>query len=282
MSAISYANGITAEDLRIFLQFLPVFSAEVDEVQQMLIEDKDKLLGRGTMPFSWCHLYELSSREHLSLTITGIVQYLEGLPSSEQIIGWFKQLASSRSQIGALPNIVAQISPHFDSIEDPSKEQLEKLCLVLPDIVGKGWSMFNALRCVLYHGCFLNELVERVRAGDDKALFDAVRIDPTVIGCISVSNRISKAALFQDNRFFAKLKAAINGKMAKREQANYQKMRLVLEVLREAGATRLSDELLHQLFVEELNLYDSNAKGGGSAKALRKFADTYMKKASTT
>jgi len=56
----------------------------------------------------------------------------------------------------------------------------------------------------------------------------------------------------------------------------------VFEVLHEAGATRLSVSQLHQLFVEELKLYSSNAKGGGNVKALRKFADTYMKKSATT
>ena len=99
---------------------------------------------------------------------------------------------------------------------------------------------------------------------------------------MSVSPRISKAALLKDNRFFAKLRAAINGKLAKREQANFQKMRLVFEILHEAGASRLSDSELHQLFIEELKLYSSNARGGGNAKALRKFADTYMKKSATT
>jgi hypothetical protein len=128
----------------------------------------------------------------------------------------------------------------------------------------------------------MNELIERIRAGNDKALFDAVRIDPTVVGCLSISTRISKATLLQDNRFFAKLKAAINGKMAKREQANFQKMRLVFEVLHEAGASHLDDSQLQQLFIEELDLYASNSKGGGNAKALRKFADTYMKKSTTT
>ncbi len=100
--------------------------------------------------------------------------------------------------------------------------------------------MRNTLICVLYHGCFLNDLIERVRAGDDKSLFDAVRVDATAIGCWPVVERISKAALIKDEEFFDALKNAINGPMAKREQANFQKMRLVLEVLHEAGATRLS------------------------------------------
>jgi hypothetical protein len=125
-------------------------------------------------------------------------------------------------------------------------------------------------------------LIERVRAGDDKALFDAIRLDPTVLGCKSVVERISKAALLQDKKFFAKLKAALNGKIAKREQANYQKMRLVLEILHEANSKKLNDDQLYELFVKTLKLYSWNEREGGNAKALRKFVETYMKRTSTT
>ena len=59
-------------------------------------------------------------------------------------------------------------------------------------------------------------------------------------------------------------------------------MRLILKVLSEAGATRLSNKQLYQLFVEELDLYTSNSMGGGVESSLRKFADTYMKKKATT
>ena len=59
-------------------------------------------------------------------------------------------------------------------------------------------------------------------------------------------------------------------------------MRLVFEVLYEADALRLTDKQLYQLFVEELKLYTANSKGGGSEKALCKFADTYMKQNATT
>jgi len=128
----------------------------------------------------------------------------------------------------------------------------------------------------------LNELIERIRAGDDKALFDAARIDSTIIGCPSVSGRISKATLLQDNSFFTKLKAAINGKMAKREQANFQKMRLIFEVLHEAGATRLSDAQLQELFCRRIETLCQQCQRRWKCEALRKFADTYMKKNATT
>ncbi|MEQ1525354.1 MAG: hypothetical protein ABL911_01225 [Gallionella sp.] len=281
MAENHYAQDITSENLRLFLEFWPKFSAEADEAHQMFIEVKDKLLNDDTEPFSWCYLYELPFRQHMIHAISAIVQGYNGLISVELVSDWYKQVANTPGQIGALPGVHSQIGQHFDNTE-LSDEHSENLLPNIAGIYGLGLSMHYSLSCVLYHGCFLNELIERIRDGDDKALFDAVRIDPTIIGCISVSFRISKAALLQDNSFFAKLKAAISGKMAKREQANFQKMRLVFEVLHEAGATRLNDFQLQQLFVQELGLYASNAKGGGNTKALRKFADTYMKKSSTT
>ena len=281
MSESTYAPSITSEDLRTFLEFWPSFSAEADEVQQMLIDEKDKFFGKDNEFFAWCHLYEFPIKQHISLANAGIVEGYAKFLNEEHLAGWYKQIVDTPGQIAALPDIYRQVDHHFDAIE-PNKEDVQGILPTLAATFGLGMSMYHTLRCVLFHGCFLNELIERVRTDDDKALFDAVRIDSTVVGCMSVSNRISKAALLKDNRFFAKLKAAINGKLAKREQANFQKMRLVFEVLHEAGASRLSDAQLHELFVEELKFYSGNAQGGGNAKALRKFADTYMKKNTTT
>ena len=282
MNTTTFANGITAEDLRALLNLWPILMADAEDSQQGMIEDQAKLLGEDAVPFAWCHYYELSIREHLNRAITGITQNFDGVLDPQQIVIWLGQLAASPSQVGEIPKVVDLVGQHFDAMETPSDELTEKMRPLLADTLGKAWSMRNTLRCVLYHGYFLNELIERARAGDDKALFDAVRIDPTVIGCPSVVHRISKAALLKDEKFFGDLKKAINGKMAKREQSNFQKMRLVLEVLHEGGATRLSDAQLHELFVEELKLYSGNAKAGGNGKALRKFADTYMRKNTTT
>lgn len=282
MSMTAYAKGFSAEELRLFLAFWPRIPAEADGAQKMLVEDEDIILGDDAELLAWCYLYELPIKQHLSRALTGIMQEFSSILPDEQVLSWLKQIADAPNQLSELPSIFEKIGRHFDKVESPSKEELERLRCNLASVYGLGMSMYNTMRCVLFHGCFLNELIERVCSGDDKALFDAIRIDPTVIGCLSVSSRISKAALLQDNRFFTKLKAAINGKLAKREQANFQKMRLVFEILHEAGATDLNDEQLHQLFVDELSLYSSNAKGGGNAKALRKFANTYMKKNSTT
>lgn len=278
MNTAHYSKGITAQDLRIFLDSWPQFVAEAEEVQLMLIEDKDKFLADDASKFSWCHLYELPINQHLAIIRSGLAQ-------DDKIQGCYKQIDASPNQIAVLPEVLGQVNKYFDEMDAPSKEDAEEMRPLLAGFLGVHLSAFHSLRSVLFFGCFLNELIERVRGGGDdgdKALFNAIRLDPTVVGCKPVIERMSKAFLIKEKSFFKKLKAALNGNIGKREQANFQKMRLIFEVLYEAGATSLTDDQLQQLFVEELKLYSGNEIGGGNAKALRKFADTYMKKNATT
>ncbi|MBU1691697.1 MAG: hypothetical protein KJ958_15885 [Gammaproteobacteria bacterium] len=278
MNAPPHAKGITAQDLRIFLDSWPQFIADSEEVQLMLIEDKDKLLGDDASKFSWCHLYELPINQHLAILRSGLTH-------DEQIQDCYSQIDASPNQIAVLPEVLGQVNQYFAEMDAPSKEEAEDMRPFLAGFLGVHLSAFHSLRSVLFFGCFINELIERVRGGGhdgDKALFNAVRLDPTVVGCKPVIERISKAFLIKDSAFFKKLKAALNGKIGKREQSNFQKMRLIFEILYEAGASALTDDQLHYLFVAELKLYSGNETGGGNTKALRKFADTYMKKASTT
>lgn len=276
MSENQNQYGLTgAESIRIFLEYWPKVKAGFEETWQSLSEERELLFSKDSIGFSWCHLYELPIKQHVFLPLTGFLQ-------DERFLKIFQSFSASKDQIGFIPEVLSQVDSYFEKIDSPSKDQAIELMPIIAVFFSASLSVFHSLRCVLFHGCFLNELIERVRTGDDKALFDAIRLDPTVVGCKSVVERISKAALLQDKKFFAKLKAALNGKIAKREQANYQKMRLVFEILHEAKATRLNDEQLYQLFVKELKLYSWNEREGGNAKALSKFADTYMKQNSTT
>lgn len=272
----NHQYGLTSiTSIRTFLEFWPKFSANFEDAWLSLSNEEELCFGKNAIKFSWCHLYELPVKEHIEKHLTGIMQ-------DENLLTIYKDLKASKDQIAYIPKMANQVDSYFDALEPPSKEEAIELMPVIAAFFGSSLSVFHSLRCVLYHGCFLNELVERVRTGDDKALFDAIRLDPTVIGCKAVIERISKAALLQDNDFFSDLKRALNGKATKREQANYQKMRLVFEILHEAKSEKLNDDQLYELFVKSLNLYSWNEREGGNAKALRKFADTYMKKTSTT
>lgn len=275
MNDIHYAEGITAQNLRAILELWAQVMPGIEETMQTIIEYNDRLFDKDNASFSWCHLYELPVKDHVSFNFPGF------LPEG-QATTWRKQVTESSGKINALPNVAEQVNEHFDTRNDPTEEDIEVLRPFLPDICAYFYSVQYSLFCVLYHGCFLNELIDRVRSGDDSALFDAIRIDATVIGCQPINERISKARRLRDNVFLDKLRKTQSGVSAKLKQANFQQMRLVLKILSEAGATRLSNDQLYQLFVEELKLYTANSAGGGVEKSLRKFADTYMKQYATT
>lgn len=280
MSDDLYAKGVTADNLRILLAFWPQLMADGEQITQEIQNDLETLFSVDAEYVGWCYLYELPVKEHMALAMAINLQNLGDFLSTEQVVEWMSQLTNAPSQIGEIPKIHEHIGQHFTLAPAPTPtiaQKLEFQSSIAP-LLGNVQSISNSLRCILYHGCFLNELIERVRSGDDAALFSAVRMDATVIGCPSVVQRISKASLLKDGKFFNKLKSAINGKQTKREQANFQMMRLVLEILHETGAGKLSDKQLHKLFIEELNLYSRDA----DPKALRKFANTYMKKKATT
>jgi hypothetical protein len=265
----------TAENIRIFLEHWPKVKVEFEETWQSLTEGKELLFSKDAIGFSWCHLYELPIKQHMVLPLTGFLQ-------DDRFLKIFQSFSSSKDQIGFIPEVFSQIDSYFEGLEPPSRAEAIELMPVIAVFFGASLSVFHSLRCVLYHGCFLNELIDRARDGEEKALYDAIRLDPTVVGCKPAIELISKAALLQDKSFFAKLKAALNGNIAKRKQANYQKMRLVLEILHEAKSEKLNDDQLYGLFVKTLKLYSWNEREGGNAKALRKFVDTYMKQNSTT
>ena len=273
MNEIYYTKGITAKNLRSFLELWPLVEVGIEDTKKTINDCNDQLFDKDSDEFSWCYLYEFPTSDLIVFLFSG----LSGFVPHDQILSWFKQMADTPGNIGAVPDICSLVDEHFEARSNPSKADMEALRPSLPMISAAFIAMQYSLYCVLYHGCFLNELIERVRDGDNKALTDAIKIDKSIIGCPTVVGKISKAARLQDKKFFAKLKAAIDGKKEKLSQANFQKMRLIFQVLYEAGALRLTNNQLYKLFVEELKLYTANSKGGGVERSLRDHADTFMK-----
>lgn len=263
------------ESIRVFLELWPKFQAEYQEALDLFATEKDLIFRDPSFGLSWCHLYELPIKEHIAASLSGIL-------TDEKFFSIFQNLFSLEDQLGGVPNALQNVNTYIDSWDSPTQEKKEQLMPAIATIFAMQVSIYNSLKCVLYFGCYLNELIERVRQGNDEALFNAIRIDSTVIACKPVIQRITKASLLQDKLFFKSLKNALSGKLGSLAQVNFQKMRIVLEILHEVKAEKLNDGQLHHLFVEVLNLYSWNEREGGNAKALRKFVDIYMKKQATT
>jgi hypothetical protein len=100
----------------------------------------------------------------------------------------------------------------------------------------------------------------------DDSLFNAIRIDPTVITCETAARRISEATWLGDKRFLIRLRSALKGPQ-KRHWEGYQDLRYSLVVLREMGLNDLSDDQLEHLLVKVLKVYPNSL---GAKKNLRK------------
>lgn len=265
---------ISSDDLRLLLELWPSLEEEVNDLRPMLAKDIEGVLASHPPQVSWCQFYELSFAQHVSRVMSAW-----GLTEEMQTIG------KAPSAIQETARLMAKVDEEFSASDEVlSKEEAEQL---LPGIfvgLGLSLSVYNSLRSLMTFGLSLNDLVGLVRAGGsnaDAALFNALKIDPAVLGCPSVSSRLSRAVLVDDQTFFEKLRRALVGKLAKREDKTYQKMRLILHVLSDCGAKNLSGDQLNKLFVEELGIYSRTVEGDPT-KALRKFANQYMKAASTT
>lgn len=263
---------LSTGDLRLLLSFLPMLEGEAVEAMSLVKEKSEHVFSGPASKVYWCNFYEMPFIEHLAKFIVAF-----GLTDM------VKDIAAAPNQMEAIAASVecmdAEIASNIDSA---SKEELEQVRTSLPIVLALATSVNNSFRSLLAFGCYLNDLIAQARAGDDRALFNAIRIDPTVVGCPTAIARISRAVLVDDKRFMAKWKAALNGKLQKREQANFQKMRAVLQVLSESGVTQLTDLQLHELFVKQLRLYSTDSKAGDVTKNLRKFANQYKKVGTTT
>lgn len=270
-----FLNSIFVGDLRTFLEFWLEFQYLAESFKSDLVKDKHLLFTDMTPSFSWYQLYEKPAIEHFKL---GLNNHFD----DENIAKLIDNFRHESNHLASLPAYSDQIDSYFESKPLLSKSDAEMVLGILAPVLAVSLSTCKSLESLLYYGRFLNDLIDEVKLGNDKALFQAISIDPTCIGCKPIIERISKAVFIQDKDFLNDLKNKIGNKPESLAQANYQKMRLVFEILYECGASKLSDAALYKLFVEELNLYYWDAKNGGNAKALRKFADTYMKKQATT
>lgn len=263
-----YAN-FSAADLRLLLTFLPQFESELGQVPQLFSGSATDNFTTENLPFAWCVLYEMSPIKHFSLAFAalGLAGELQQVAAGDNAIQKMEELSN------AVDGLLAK---EVERLPEDQKEAFTAHALAI------AMSMMHSLRCLLVYGRYLNELIEEAREGApnlrDKALLNAIRIDPTVVGCPTAISRISRAVVLKDQQFLTKLRSAMSGKLGASESSTYQKLRLVLQVLHESGGVNLNDDELQNLFVKELDIYADSA---GASKNLSEFTRKFKKKKST-
>lgn len=236
---------LTGNQFRQLVDLLPVMQAQQQEMLSDLAatsKERWSELLKGDYNWGWC--YELPFISHIALAIVAL-----GLGD------YIKQTA-------------AQPDPQQSILDDAHKDLIESHHpeFEVQDILGLVMSMGKTVNSICLYGRSLSALVEEVREkGDLESLFNAVRVDRTVVNCPTVADCIAKAELRSDQAFFNKLALAFKGP-SKKQMASLAGMKFSFATLRELEINDLSDDKLERLMVETLEVY---AKVGSAPKNLR-------------
>lgn len=254
-----YGN-LTLDQFKQLVDELPEIRNQMKELPDLLNSaSKDKIkevLGEGLY---WADAYELSFHELLAQLICALGCHQE-----------LHEAAQSDDPTQAAFSM-------FQNVEYETWEGGLEGLFEISDVVGLFAALRrNVLSIMLFHRT-LNAMVDEVRNGNDDSLFDAVRIDRSIITCPTFALRISTAEVKNDKKFFIRLRSSLKGPSKKHWEA-YKDLRYAFFILRESGFDKMSDAQLEKLLVHQLKLYPDNP---GARKNLRK-QFTESKKFSTT
>lgn len=252
---------------KLSLEQLKRITKEMPEVRQQMQElptlirstPRDKIDAILDKEFYWAEVYELQFHEQMAIMFfaLGRVQKLLEMakaPDPEQaVIDWMDSDDGS----------------DWNGGEGGLFEKKHVLALTVA-------MQRNILAIMLFHRT-LNKMVEEVRAGKDESLFQAIRVDRSIVACPTFADRIARAEIENDKQFFLHLRSSLKGPSKKLWEA-YKDLRYALYMLRELGFDKMSDAQLEDLLVHKLKLYPNVPS---ARKNLRKQVNE-SKKISTT
>lgn len=262
---------LSAGDIRILLSMLEALEIEAEVLTQDILSNprkRDKVFSLDEVQNVWAGYYELDFP-------TCVAAFMVQFGIDEEL----RHVSQSENQIQSLAEWVKSLDQDDFDDDDITQAQWVKITRY---VYALNTVLIKNLHSLMVYGVYINDLVKIAREGKpekrDKALLAAIKIDPTVVGCATGIQRISRAVLMRDDKFLSSLQLAIEGKLGAKEDATYKKMRFVLQVLHEAKAQQLSDNQLMVLFVKQLNLY---LAPNSAEKNLGEFARNFRKKKST-
>jgi hypothetical protein len=234
---------LTAEQFKIMVSKLPEVRSQRHELTDLMKsrskEKLDELLGNN---FCWAIVYELPFIEHIAWLLAALdkVEFVKAA------------VLAADPQQAVLDN--------FD-VDDGDWQGGVGGYFTKADLIGLVASLQRTILSIMIYQRSLSGLVEEVRQGNEDSLFDAVRLDRSIVACPTIAARISRAELLGEKRFFLRLRKALKGPSQKHWEA-YQDLRYALYTLRELGFDKLSDEQLENLLVHQLKVYPNtfNAK----------------------
>lgn len=132
----------------------------------------------------------------------------------------------------------------------------ERDFIVMPKLMIASWRVAAAqYKSVVVHQATVNELLRRAKRGDDESYFDALTIDPAVLGSKAFLSRLQAAVALEDREFLTRMNTALRSPVS-RNSLNKGRLRAALWLLHRAKVLdRLTPKSAYELFVVQTKLY---------------------------
>lgn len=248
---------LTAEQFTEFIGKLPELNKQRSEFGRLLSDlPKEKFDTLMVSGFNWAEIYEVTFTEHVAIATVAFNQ-----------AKWLSNLAASDDpQQAILDTWPADIEEDTHPAYEPQ------------DLMGLAYSLQRTILSIMLFQRSISGLIQEVRDHDNMdALFNAVRVDRTTVSCSTIADKIARAEMRQDKRFFLRLRNALKGPTQK-HWAAYCDLRYSLAILRDLGFSGLTDVQLENLLVHQLKVYPNTP----SARKNLRAQYTQSKKIKTT
>ena len=238
---------LTADQFRALINTLPeVRSQRVELAEAIAKSPKEKLDAFLTGGYNWGEIYEYPFSKHIAIAVVAF-NYSQTLSAA---------VASADPQQHVLDNLEP---PEGDDSTHPAFEP--------QDLIGIAFSLQRTILSVMLFQRSISGLVQEVREDDNMdSLFNAIRVDRAVMSCETIADKIARAELRNDKRFFLRLRNALKGPTQK-HWAAYCDLRYSLFTLRELGFDSLSDAQLEKLLVHDLKVYPNTPSARKNLRA---------------
>lgn len=244
--AKEYGKFTTAQ-FRTFIRKLPEVRQQREELESLLTSlHQDKLKEITGPGCSWAVLYEDSFAKHIAVAMVafGEAEKLKLAAASEDPQQFL--LEDMDSDLGD-----TEPHPAF------SKQ----------DLIGIAYSVQRTILCVTLFQRSMSGLLQEVREDDNlDSLFNAIRVDRAAVNCPSIADKIARAQIKNDKRFFLRLRNALKGPTQK-HWAAYCDLRYSLFTLRELGFDKMTDVQLEELLVHQLKVYPDRPEARKNLRA---------------
>jgi len=235
---------LSSQEFRRLFALVHQGSQDKEEFEKELKEDPEYFSKFIDAVGLWSHFYELTYNNLLVafFIATGLIDQVLALISSDDpnaaALEWAESDPESPLEVESLP-------------EDERKV-----------VFGLFVTMIRNLTAMQLFHVPINDLLEKVRSSDDdEALFNAIYVDRHVLNSPTAMIRIARAEISEDNDFFDLLTQAINRSRPRRPEEDYDILRVMLTALDQAaGLDNLSYESMHQLLVDDLEIYPVDLK----------------------